>query len=202
MAIFVHLDDTDPSNGGLGIFPGSHLKGPQVTIHHLLTLNLDCAVSTRQCQGIRTLSRPLHAQSHCSGLITITNHDNFSLLITIEYIKSFIWNTVNERWNNSNLILISNCEARNLLLLANIYFESSSRLLLLSNWASYSERRLEQRRDSLRGPGWVASGGCEASECPGGGRAGVLLPPGARQLQQHLGQVRHDNMETWDMSCE
>ena len=30
MAIFVHLDDTDPSNGGLGVFPGSHLKGPQV----------------------------------------------------------------------------------------------------------------------------------------------------------------------------
>ena len=30
MAIFVHLDDTDPSNGGLGVFPGSHLHGPQV----------------------------------------------------------------------------------------------------------------------------------------------------------------------------
>ena len=41
MAIFVHLDDTDPSNGGLGIFPGSHLKGPQVN-NPSLTLNLDC----------------------------------------------------------------------------------------------------------------------------------------------------------------
>ena len=30
MAIFVHLDDTDQSNGGLGVFPGSHLLGPQV----------------------------------------------------------------------------------------------------------------------------------------------------------------------------
>ena len=30
LAIFIHLDDTDPSNGGLGVFPGSHLKGPQV----------------------------------------------------------------------------------------------------------------------------------------------------------------------------
>ena len=32
MAIFVHLDDTDPTNGGLGVFPGSHLQGPQVLI--------------------------------------------------------------------------------------------------------------------------------------------------------------------------
>ena len=30
MAVFVHLDDTDQSNGGLGVFPGSHLQGPQV----------------------------------------------------------------------------------------------------------------------------------------------------------------------------
>ena len=30
MAMFVHLDDTDQSNGGLGIFPGSHHQGPQV----------------------------------------------------------------------------------------------------------------------------------------------------------------------------
>ena len=29
MAIFIHLDDTDPGNGGLGIFPGSHHQGPQ-----------------------------------------------------------------------------------------------------------------------------------------------------------------------------
>ena len=29
MAIFVHLDDTEPSNGGLAIFPGSHHQGPQ-----------------------------------------------------------------------------------------------------------------------------------------------------------------------------
>ena len=31
MAVFVHLDHTDPTNGGLGVFPGSHLQGPQVT---------------------------------------------------------------------------------------------------------------------------------------------------------------------------
>ena len=29
MAVFVHLDDTDQSNGGLGVFPGSHLQGDQ-----------------------------------------------------------------------------------------------------------------------------------------------------------------------------
>ena len=29
MAIFVHLDDTEPSKGGLAIFPGSHHQGPQ-----------------------------------------------------------------------------------------------------------------------------------------------------------------------------
>ena len=41
MAVFVHLDDTDPSNGGLGVFPGSHLRGPQKDVsssasHHYL----------------------------------------------------------------------------------------------------------------------------------------------------------------------
>ncbi|CAL8125180.1 unnamed protein product [Orchesella dallaii] len=29
VAVFVHLDDSDPDNGGLAIFPGSHLLGPQ-----------------------------------------------------------------------------------------------------------------------------------------------------------------------------
>jgi len=29
LAIFIHLDDTDPNNGGLGVFPGSHKLGPQ-----------------------------------------------------------------------------------------------------------------------------------------------------------------------------
>jgi len=29
LAVFIHLDDTAPENGGLGVFPGSHLKGPQ-----------------------------------------------------------------------------------------------------------------------------------------------------------------------------
>ena len=41
MAVFVHLDDTDPTNGGLGVFPGSHLAGPQEDVstspaHHYL----------------------------------------------------------------------------------------------------------------------------------------------------------------------
>ena len=41
LAIFIHLDDTDPSNGGLGVFPGSHLRGPQVIpcLSVSLTLN-------------------------------------------------------------------------------------------------------------------------------------------------------------------
>ncbi|ODM99842.1 Phytanoyl-CoA dioxygenase, peroxisomal [Orchesella cincta] len=29
IAVFVHLDDSDPENGGLAIFPKSHLMGPQ-----------------------------------------------------------------------------------------------------------------------------------------------------------------------------
>ena len=29
LAVFIHLDDTDPENGGLGVFPGSHKQGPQ-----------------------------------------------------------------------------------------------------------------------------------------------------------------------------
>ena len=81
MAIFVHLDDTDPSNGGLGIFPGSHLKGPQVN-NPSLTLNLDCVHVSGQ--GIRTLSRSLHA----SRLITITTHDYFKINIQMNYSKS------------------------------------------------------------------------------------------------------------------
>ena len=28
VAIFIHLDDTSPENGGLAIFPGSHKQGP------------------------------------------------------------------------------------------------------------------------------------------------------------------------------
>ena len=28
LAIFIHLDDTSPENGGLAIFPGSHKNGP------------------------------------------------------------------------------------------------------------------------------------------------------------------------------
>ena len=41
MAVFIHLDDTDPTNGGLGVFPGSHLTGPQEDVstspsHHYL----------------------------------------------------------------------------------------------------------------------------------------------------------------------
>ena len=27
LAIFIHLDDTDPENGGLAVFPGSHKLG-------------------------------------------------------------------------------------------------------------------------------------------------------------------------------
>jgi len=30
LAVFIHLDDTNPENGGLGVFPGSHKQGPQV----------------------------------------------------------------------------------------------------------------------------------------------------------------------------
>jgi len=45
MAVFVHLDDTDQSNGGLGVFPGSHLQGPQDDVstsssHHYLDQNI------------------------------------------------------------------------------------------------------------------------------------------------------------------
>jgi len=29
VAVFIHLDDTDSDNGGLAVFPGSHLLGPQ-----------------------------------------------------------------------------------------------------------------------------------------------------------------------------
>lgn len=29
IAIFIHLDDTNVENGGLAIYPGSHLLGPQ-----------------------------------------------------------------------------------------------------------------------------------------------------------------------------
>ena len=29
LAVFIHLDDTTPANGGLGVFPGSHQAGPQ-----------------------------------------------------------------------------------------------------------------------------------------------------------------------------
>jgi len=29
VAVFIHLDDSDPENGGLAIFPGSHKLGPQ-----------------------------------------------------------------------------------------------------------------------------------------------------------------------------
>ena len=28
LAIFIHLDDTTPENGGLAVFPGSHKLGP------------------------------------------------------------------------------------------------------------------------------------------------------------------------------
>ena len=29
LAVFFHLDDTEPENGGLVVFPGSHKRGPQ-----------------------------------------------------------------------------------------------------------------------------------------------------------------------------
>lgn len=29
VAVFIHLDDTTPENGGLAVYPGSHLLGPQ-----------------------------------------------------------------------------------------------------------------------------------------------------------------------------
>ena len=29
VAIFIHLDDTNKENGGLAVYPGSHLLGPQ-----------------------------------------------------------------------------------------------------------------------------------------------------------------------------
>ena len=29
IAVFIHLDDCTPENGGLAIYPGSHLLGPQ-----------------------------------------------------------------------------------------------------------------------------------------------------------------------------
>ena len=29
IAVFIHLDDTEVENGGLAIYPGSHLLGPQ-----------------------------------------------------------------------------------------------------------------------------------------------------------------------------
>ena len=29
LAVFIHLDDTEPENGGLVVFPGSHKLGPQ-----------------------------------------------------------------------------------------------------------------------------------------------------------------------------
>jgi len=29
VAVFIHLDDTDSENGGLAVYPGSHLLGPQ-----------------------------------------------------------------------------------------------------------------------------------------------------------------------------
>lgn len=29
LAVFIHLDGTDPANGGLGVYPGSHKEGPQ-----------------------------------------------------------------------------------------------------------------------------------------------------------------------------
>merc|ERR1719481_1760171 len=32
LAVFLHLDDTDQSNGGLGVFPGSHKLGPQTDV--------------------------------------------------------------------------------------------------------------------------------------------------------------------------
>jgi hypothetical protein len=28
VAVFINLDDSDPENGGLGVFPGSHKLGP------------------------------------------------------------------------------------------------------------------------------------------------------------------------------
>ncbi|XP_077300649.1 putative alpha-ketoglutarate-dependent hypophosphite dioxygenase [Arctopsyche grandis] len=30
VAVFIHLDDTTPENGGLAVYPGSHKLGPQV----------------------------------------------------------------------------------------------------------------------------------------------------------------------------
>lgn len=29
VAVFIHLDDTTPENGGLCVYPGSHKLGPQ-----------------------------------------------------------------------------------------------------------------------------------------------------------------------------
>lgn len=29
VAVFIHLDDTTPENGGLAVYPGSHKLGPQ-----------------------------------------------------------------------------------------------------------------------------------------------------------------------------
>lgn len=40
VAVFIHLDDTSPENGGLAVFPGSHKLGPledkgaQTGTHH------------------------------------------------------------------------------------------------------------------------------------------------------------------------
>jgi len=37
VAVFIHLDDSEPENGGLAIFPGSHLLGPQQNCSNVST---------------------------------------------------------------------------------------------------------------------------------------------------------------------
>jgi phytanoyl-CoA hydroxylase len=38
IAVFINLDDSNPENGGLAVFPGSHKLGPQDdTSKHLIT---------------------------------------------------------------------------------------------------------------------------------------------------------------------
>jgi hypothetical protein len=37
VAVFINLDDSDPDNGGLAVFPGSHKLGPQENKSDVLT---------------------------------------------------------------------------------------------------------------------------------------------------------------------